>query len=93
MSATSSTSESARKGTFTIVVMGEGVEFQVHPEVHLAVPSKKALEETHQTELDLSKWVLTDANNRELDFSQTEEAAGVRAGSVLTLTPRKSSGG
>jgi hypothetical protein len=85
--------ESGESKEFTISVMGQSVRFPIHPDVKLRVPSEKALVESQQTDLDLAKWVLTNPKNTELSFEETEGQARIRPGDVLSLTPRKSSGG
>jgi hypothetical protein len=85
--------ESVESRGFVISVMGEGVKFPIQPDEKLRVPSEKALVETHQTEKDLSKWVLTNPKNVELSFDETEGHARLRPGEVLSLTPKKSAGG
>lgn len=82
-----------RPEEFSIIVMGQAVEFHVRPEEVLRKPSHEALERTHQADTNLENWVLKTAEGRDIPFSDTEGAAGVKPGTELFLSPRTKSGG
>lgn len=72
----------------TVVVTGKATKVETNINAPLSSVAEKAIEQTHQTEKDLSRWEMTNAAGAQLNFATKVGDAGLKNGDTVHLNLR-----
>lgn len=72
----------------TVVVTGTPTKVETNLNAPLSEVATKAIDQTHQTEKDLSRWEMTNAQGGQLQFATKVGDAGLKNGDTVHLNLR-----